>query len=205
MASLLMAWAAVGCCAAVAQGSAAGLKIVAAEQTDLPTVDVQPHVIHAVPETVEPTPPPAMPPALFSPLPPRRQMATTLPNSLNGPARPLNGVSLSVLGRRLRLFGIRTAEARDFCPLRSGPAQPCAEVARDELTARLIVRPAVSCHSPPGQRGEPGFVCHDSTGIDLGAFLVSEGLALADTRESYEYFNAQDRARASHRGLWRYR
>jgi endonuclease YncB( thermonuclease family) len=198
LAALLMALAAVGYNAAAAQ------TVAAANSADLPTVEVQPHVVHAVPETAEPTPPPPPPPARFIPPPPQRT-ATALPGTLTGSARPLSSVSLSVLGRRLRLFGIRTAEVRDSCSLRSGRAQPCAEVARDELTARLIVRPAVTCRSPPGQRGEPGFICQDSAGTDLGAYLVSEDLALADTHESYEYFNAQDRARAARRGLWRYR
>jgi endonuclease YncB( thermonuclease family) len=180
-----------------------------ADAPALPTVAVQPHAIHPVPDQGEPTAPP---PAAFSPAapPPRvtphtRDTRAPLPALLRGMALPISATTLSVLGRPVRLFGVEPAAAQDRCPLPAGPAQPCDEVARNVLTGRLLTAPAVTCHAPPGQRGVPGFICHDAAGIDLGELLVTNGLALADTHQSYQYFDAEASARKARRGLWRYR
>lgn len=105
----------------------------------------------------------------------------------------------------MRLFGVRVAEARDRCGLGQGDARSCSEVARDALAQRLQRYPNVSCRVPAGQRGDPAAICIDAAGTDLGGFLVAEGLALADTSQSYEYFGPEGVARYFGRGLWRYR
>lgn len=181
---------------------------------DLPTIEVQPRPVHTVPTDEPPvpkvtlfdrngkeiqtrqaslppyTPPPAPAPALVP---------------FGGQAQAAGGTTLAVAGKTVRLFGVRVADPRDRCGLGPGDARNCSDVARDALAQRLRRYPSVSCQVPPGQRGDPGAICVDLSGTDLGGFLVSEGLALADISQSYEYFGSEGVARYYRRGLWRNR
>jgi endonuclease YncB( thermonuclease family) len=108
-----------------------------------------------------------------------------------------------VAGLPVHLFGVRPADARDKCG--AGSLSACSDKARAALASRLGSAGNVKCTVPPGQRGDPGFVCRDAAGVDLGRLLVAQGLALADTSASYDYLGAQNEARQSRRGLWAYR
>ena len=125
--------------------------------------------------------------------------------NFSGSASAPGGIALTVGGRQVALFGVRPGDARDRCGLGPGDARACADVARDALAQRLQRNANVDCRIPPGQRGNPAAVCTDNSGTDLGGFLVAEGLALADTGTSYEYFGAEGVARSFRRGLWRNR
>jgi endonuclease YncB( thermonuclease family) len=109
-------------------------------------------------------------------------------------------------GRAVPLFGVRPPESRDRCAAGAGAPHSCDDVARHAMARRLAGNPAVSCRLPPGQPAEnAGAICLDSTGLDLGGWLVGEGLALAEPRQSYDYVGAEGVARSLRRGLWRYR
>lgn len=152
-----------------------------------------------VERTASASPPPAPP----RPRAAARPAAVAPPAPpIGGRARPAADASLSIDGRAVRLFGVRPADARDRC---GEDGASCGEAARAALAQRLAGNPGVTCALPPGQDGEPGYICHDSRGVDLGRLLVIEGLALADTTHSYQYLTAQDGARVAHQGLWRYR
>ncbi len=183
---------------------------------DLPTITVGERPVHVVPED---RPTPEVPITLETRegrVIGRSESPAPLPASAPAPrtleARPLvgaatiaGGASLGVDGHTVRFFGVRAPGARDRCAAADGTAQPCIDIARAALAAQLKSNATVRCTMPPGQTRDPGFVCHDSAGADLGGFLVAEGLALADTTSSYQYFGAQGVARSFHRGLWRYR
>ncbi len=187
----------------------------AAPGDDLPTIVVPQRPVHAVPEGE------ALPPrpvtlkgrdgrdaALRSPTPPRSYAPSGPPlTRINGAARIGDVLSLTVQGRAVRLFGVQPPDASDRCaPSADVAPRPCLEVAHEALAARLNGDDAVSCRVPPGQRAPvPAAVCVDAAGIDLGGFLVAQGLALFDPRQSYDYLGAESAARASRRGLWRYR
>ena len=189
-----------------------------APSPDLPTIEVKPRPVHTVPDY---TPPPApvtlreqdghelAPPAeetaaRRAPPPMPKQEAAVV---ISGTARVDDGVSLNVRGRTVPLFGVRAPKGGDRCAAAAGPApRACGDVARDALAARLRANTAVSCRVPPGQRGGgDAAICLDSTGVDLGGFLVGQGFALADPAQSYDYVGAESVARSSRRGLWRYR
>src|SRR5260221_404938 len=82
---------------------------------------------------------------------------------------------------------------------------PCQEQAQDLLAARLAGKAKVSCRFPGGSRQDSPAICLDGDGVDLGGFLVAEGLALADPAQSYDYVGAEGIARAQKRGLWLFR
>jgi endonuclease YncB( thermonuclease family) len=186
---------------------------VASALPDLPTIEVAPRPVHIVPED---EPPPAKVtlfdrggkeiPLRQTALPPQRMQVPAAPvTPFGGPARAAGGTTLAIAGKTVRLFGVRVADSRDRCGLGQGDARSCDEVARDALAQRLQRSPNVSCRVPEGQRGDPAAICLDAAGTDLGGFLVAEGLALADTSQSFEYAGPEGVARYFGRGLWRYR
>jgi endonuclease YncB( thermonuclease family) len=192
---------------------------------DLPVVQVAQQAVHDVPadsaleaapavtferraaandELAKPTsyrPAPSAPRAL-----PKRShsahVASIQPLPIDGRAIAAYGASLSVDGQPIRLFGVVTPGPRDRC---GNDGASCGDAERAAIAERLAGDPDVSCAMPPGQEGAPAYVCRDRAGIDLGRLLVVEGLALADTAQSYEYLTDQDGARRSRQGLWRYR
>jgi len=144
-------------------------------------------------------------PAPVPAVPNSRPAAPPPGTTFDGKGSAAGGTILSVSGRDVRLFGVRLAEARDKCGLGAGDNRSCSDVARDTLAQRLKRYPNVACRVPPGQRGDQVAICTDSSGTDLGGFLVAEGYALADTNQSFDYFGAEGVARSYRRGLWRYR
>ena len=183
---------------------------------DLPTVEIGQRPVHAVPEGDAA---PALPvtikgrdgraTALRAPPVPTHYTASPPPlTHISGAARVADGVSLSVLGRKVRLFGVRAPAAGDLCPAgdSTAPPRPCSDQARGALIQRLAANDQISCQVPPGQRAPvPAAVCHDAGGADLGRMLVADGFALADPTQSYDYFGAEAAARQLRRGLWHYR
>jgi endonuclease YncB( thermonuclease family) len=176
---------------------------------DLPVIEVKPRPAHTVNDD-------ALPPPARRELDIRRspdgaaatrtaaaspRAAATAARHVSGLAQPTGATALQVAGAKLRLFGIRPPESRDRCAA-SAAGAACAERARALLAARTKGGGAVACDAP----GRPGAaICRDAQGVDLGGFLVSEGLALADPRESYDYVRAEESARVAKRGLWLYR
>ncbi len=188
----------------------------AAPGDDLPTIVVPQRPVHAVPEgDAMPARPVTLmghdgrDAALRSPAAPARSYAPGAPpvTRINGAARVGDILSLTVQGRSVRLFGVQPPQSDDRCaPSADMAPRPCLEVAKEALAARLEGHDAVSCRVPPGQRAPvPAAVCTDAAGTDLGGFLVTQGLAMFDPRQSYDYVGAESAARASRRGLWRYR
>jgi endonuclease YncB( thermonuclease family) len=126
--------------------------------------------------------------------------------TFDGRGSAAGGMTLSVAGRTVRLFGVRPPESRDQCGLGSGDNRSCSDVAHGALAQRLQHYPNVACRVPPGQRGgDQAAICTDNSGADLAQFLVDQGYALADTNQSFDYFGAEGVARSYRRGLWRYR
>jgi endonuclease YncB( thermonuclease family) len=127
-----------------------------------------------------------------------RQLDSRAPQGpeLTGSARPIDGDSLVVGGREVRLKGIDAPEGRQTC-LREGATWPCGEAARREL-ARLIGNQRVVCRSfGEDKHGRVLAVC----GVgerNLNAEMVRAGLAV-----SYPHFGREEAlARAARRGLW---
>jgi endonuclease YncB( thermonuclease family) len=187
---------------------------------ELPTREVAQPVVHTIHEdgppprgsqtAAAPSIPPRLPP---HPAPQTAVVARPPPPPPPLPAGPLDGKAriagatlILVDGRPVKLYGVRPPDADDRCRADdAGGARPCDDLARALLAQRLGDRPEVHCRVPAKQKGEQGAVCRDAGGVDLGGLLVGEGLALADRRQAADYAEAEAAARASKRGLWRYR
>jgi endonuclease YncB( thermonuclease family) len=129
-----------------------------------------------------------------------------VPKQFQGGARVTGATALTVGGIQVQLFGVKPPLPSDRCEL-AGTPMSCVELAKKRLQERFGRSDQVNCRTPNPQ---PGMVvafaiCLDANGIDLGSFLLNEGLALADTGQSYDYVGAEGVARTLKHGLWKFR
>ena len=117
--------------------------------------------------------------------------------------RPLviDGDSLELGGRRIRLYGIDAPELDQTCA-RPDREIPCGENARTALLDLLDGVDIVCLPVAEIVQGEAVAVCF-ADGADLGRDMVQSGWALVDRRRSTAYVAVEDAARAAARGLWR--
>lgn len=120
-----------------------------------------------------------------------------LPPRLVGMARAADGDSLRLGEKRVRLIGIDAPELDQACWRDDGSEWACGRVARDHLAA-ILMGATISC-TPQGEDkyGRTLANC-EADGRDLGAIMVSDGLAVADS----DYLAEQLSARASGKGIW---
>ncbi|PPD16680.1 MAG: exopolysaccharide biosynthesis protein [Methylobacterium sp.] len=113
-----------------------------------------------------------------------------------GAARAIDGDSLVVEGREMRLAGIDAPEARQLCHL-AGQSIPCGRQATQALQ-RWLSRGPVAC---TGHENDPYgrllVICRVN-GADINADLVRNGFAVDFGR----YPTEEKEARAAYRGLW---
>ena len=119
-------------------------------------------------------------------------------DSIHGPARVIDGDTIEVNHKRIRLWGIDAPEASQTC-------QSEAACGRESTyyMQRLIGNEPVTC--TPRDRDRYGrTVAQCSTvGGDLGRRMVAAGMAIDYTHYSKGYYkNEQDAAKAEHLGMW---
>jgi len=124
-----------------------------------------------------------------------------LPGSpLIGPARVVDGDTLVIGPERIRLHGVDAPEAAQKCQ-RNGQEWRCGADVTDALRDRVFGK-VVSCTPLDRDRFERIVARCSVEGQDLGAWLVSEGLAVAYTEFSWRYVPEELAARWHGRGLW---
>jgi endonuclease YncB( thermonuclease family) len=121
--------------------------------------------------------------------------------TLTGRAQVLDGDTVVMNGRRVRLWGIDAPEFSQTC-MRSGDVYRCGEVATSALRAK-IAESVISCI----QRGIDEYgrvVAMCSAGdVDIGGWLVENGFAVAYRHFSGSYYDdPEKRARANGAGIW---
>jgi endonuclease YncB( thermonuclease family) len=117
--------------------------------------------------------------------------------TLAGVASAVDGATLSLAGRRVRLEGIEAPPSSLIC--RDDPWKyRCGEDARRGLEL-AIGRQPVDCVL----KSEEAATCRNENGFDIAALQVENGWAVIDVRHSSRYFAEQARAQQENRGLWR--
>lgn len=120
---------------------------------------------------------------------------------ITGRAKIIDGDSLEVAGRRIRLWGIDAPEYGQRCE-RGGKPWKCGAAAIQALRARVAGR-RVSCEVLEIDRYERAVSRCTVGGKSLNEWLVREGWALDYRRYSDgAYAAAQASAKAARRGLW---
>jgi endonuclease YncB( thermonuclease family) len=111
-------------------------------------------------------------------------------------------LGLGCPAQRLRLNGVDAFERLQTCRDAQGAVWPCGAVATERLR-QLVHRPDFSCDTDPEflDRHAREFSFCTAGGQDVGAILVSEGLAFAYGR-GVQYQPLEREARKARRGAW---
>jgi endonuclease YncB( thermonuclease family) len=116
---------------------------------------------------------------------------------LSGVARAVDGDTIRLAGRRVRLVGIDAPELAQTCTGPDGQEWRCGAAARTEM-AHLIANGTVGCStSGDDVYGRPLADCHVGD-VDLGRAMVVAGLAVADGNFTRE----EAAARQARVGIW---
>ncbi|MDP6707560.1 MAG: thermonuclease family protein [Alphaproteobacteria bacterium] len=119
----------------------------------------------------------------------------------SGEVRIVDGDTLEIGGRRLRLYGIIAPVLDNRCAV-AGKTIACGRVSRSALLD-LTAGAKVSCDLVKGgTTDEPPAICR-AGGYDLSEGMTYTGWARADTETTDAYRRFERDARRHHRGLWR--
>ena len=115
--------------------------------------------------------------------------------TISGPVRVVDGDTLALGSRRLRLIGIDAPELRQSCS-RNTADYPCGQEAAAHL--RDLVKDQLECRTEGSDRYRRALVRCRSDGIDINMAMVRSGHAVAYG----DYQMAEAEARAKGAGLW---
>lgn len=112
-----------------------------------------------------------------------------------------DGDTLRLGGVRIRLHGIDAPEKDQTCRSEQGVDWPCGRFVTEVLAAHIGKR-IVACQRTDTDRyGRTVAKCSVS-GMDISAYMVENGLALAYRKYSTDYVAAEQRAATADLGLW---
>ena len=121
----------------------------------------------------------------------------SVPVSLAGSPRVVDGDSLDFGDERTRILGIDAPELDQTCLDAGGVSWPCGREAREELRA-IIGGGQVACKGERRDRFRRLLVTCEGTGGDVAAAMVLAGMAVS----SGQYGDEEAFARGRKAGLW---
>jgi endonuclease YncB( thermonuclease family) len=114
----------------------------------------------------------------------------------------VDGNTLVVEGQPMRLFGVDAFELQQTCLDRSGEPWHCGVAAKAAL-AELVEDQAIACTVIDDAADDAYLArCTVRDEVDLGAYLVRAGLALADRDVADDYVPLEQSAKAAAAGAW---
>jgi endonuclease YncB( thermonuclease family) len=123
-----------------------------------------------------------------------------LGGQLAGQVSVIDGDTLELHGRRIRIFGIDAVESSQLCQAKTGKSWRCGAAAANALSGFIASRP-VECTPRDRDRYQRIVAKCQVAGMDIGAWLVGSGWALAFRRYSTDYVLAETRAAQGRRGI----
>jgi endonuclease YncB( thermonuclease family) len=125
-----------------------------------------------------------------------------LPVSHFGAARVIDGETLEVGGKRIRLYGIDAPELRQTCNDQNNVPYRCGQHASEAL-GRLIGLQAVHCEKTwMGKYGSIVAICFSSISQNLNDAMLSAGWAVAWSSDDGHYLGLEQAAKEQRLGLW---
>lgn len=114
----------------------------------------------------------------------------------------LSHLGLGCRAQRLRLYGVDAFESKQTCRTAKGVVWQCGAVATEQLK-ELVAHPDFSCSVDTDfvDRHAREFCLCSTGGEDVGAILVSDGLAFAYGRGE-QYLPLEASAKMAQRGAW---
>ena len=125
---------------------------------------------------------------------------TALAEPIIGRASVIDADTLEIHGKRIRLHGIDAPESDQLCT-RQGKSYRCGQAAALALDDQIAGAP-VMCEPLDTDRYKRIIARCRLGGIDLGAWLVHEGHALAYRPYSLDYVDQEEWARRNRLGMW---
>jgi endonuclease YncB( thermonuclease family) len=120
---------------------------------------------------------------------------------LSGHATVIDGDTIELQRVRIRLFGVDAPESGQVCQDAGGRDYRCGQQAAFALADR-IGKATVACAKKDTDRYNRIVAMCQVGSTDLGAWLVSQGHAVAFRRYSADYVADEEKARATRRGIW---
>lgn len=120
---------------------------------------------------------------------------------LIGKASVIDGDTIELHGKKVRLYGIDAPESSQICKNKEGNIYRCGQLAARSLFD-IIGKKTVSCIVKDKDRYNRFVAICSVQQTDLNNWIVAQGLALAYRKYSRDYVAAENSARASKLGLW---
>lgn len=118
-----------------------------------------------------------------------------------GKATVVDGDTLKIAGRKIRLFGIDAIEGKQRCLDAKGQGWACGRAATQAVRT-FIGGSEVSCFiRDQDAYGRDVAVC-DVRGQDLNRWIVSNGWAVAYSRYGQDYVASEEKARSAQAGIF---
>ena len=122
-------------------------------------------------------------------------------SSLEGRVTVIDGDTLEMHGKRIRLHGIDAPESGQTCRSQSGKTYRCGQLATIQM-AQYTKRKTIRCNVRDTDRyGRLVAVCF-ADGQDINKRIVRDGFALAYRRFSRDYVAAERNAKRDKVGMW---
>jgi endonuclease YncB( thermonuclease family) len=112
----------------------------------------------------------------------------------------IDGDTLEIHGQRIRLHGIDSPESGQFCE-KEGKQYRCGQQASLDL-ADKIGRATVRCEQRDIDRYKRIVAVCSLGNLDLNAWMVRQGRAIAYRQYSRDYVGDENAARAARAGMW---
>jgi endonuclease YncB( thermonuclease family) len=122
------------------------------------------------------------------------------PQTVRGAAVVVDGDSLEIGGARIRLHAVDAFESRQQCT-RDSAAWACGAAAARKLRELVGTNEIACTRTDTDSYGRMVAICKSGS-VDLGAEIVSAGLALAYRQYGADYVPQENAARAAKRGAW---
>ncbi len=127
----------------------------------------------------------------------------TASDQVTGPVRVVDGDTLVMYDRKIRLSGIDAPEAQQKCLNANNQWYPCGQAATRALTKRISTNPVTCVMNPtPDRYGRALGTCWFSDNERVQSWLVRSGWAVAYRRYSLQYLQEEDYARTLRTGIW---
>ncbi len=120
-----------------------------------------------------------------------------------GHARVSDADTISIRGERIRFTGIDAPETKQYCRRSTGEPYRCGQAATQALIERIYGLP-VKCdlQEDRDRYNRRLGTCYFSDGVNMSAWLVKNGHAVAARKYSDRYVLEEHIARAARRGIW---
>jgi len=120
---------------------------------------------------------------------------------VSGRAAVIDGNTIEIRAHRIKLYGIAAPQSRQLCEA-AGKQYDCGLRSALALATHLAQR-TVTCQQMDADPAGHIFALCTAGPEDLGAWMVSQGWALAYRKYTTRYVTDEDAARSAGRGLWR--